>query len=53
LLLGTVPAYPYSRNWGYRPVGLFTLLLIVLLVLLFTSTVPWGWGPFYSPTPVP
>ena len=51
LLLGTVPAYPYSRNWGYRPSGLLTLLLIVLLILLFTNTLQWGWGPFYRPVP--
>ena len=52
LLLGTAPAYPYSRGWGYRPVSLVTLLLIVLLVLLFTNTLHWGWGPF-GPTTVP
>jgi hypothetical protein len=44
-----VPAYPYSRRWGYGPSGVVGLLLIVLLVLLFMGTVPWGYGP----TPVP
>jgi hypothetical protein len=33
LLLATGPWYPYSRNWGYSPVGL--LLLILILYLLF------------------
>jgi hypothetical protein len=48
LVLGSVPAYPYSRGWGYGPSGLLGLLLIILLVLLFIGTVPWGWhwGPY-------
>lgn len=33
LLLGSVPAYPYSREWGYGPSGLLFVLLIVVLVL--------------------
>jgi hypothetical protein len=47
LLLGGLPAWPYSRGWGYGPSGLLTLVLIVLLILLFTGFVPWGyhWGP--------
>ena len=52
-LLGTAPAYPYSRNWGYRPAGLLTLVLIVVLILLFTNTVQWGWGPFGPGPTVP
>jgi len=34
LLLGAIPSWPYSRNWGYGPSGLLGLLLVVLLVLL-------------------
>ena len=49
LLLGSVPAYPYSRNWGYRPSGLVGLLLVVLLVLLLLGYVPWGYGPVVPP----
>jgi hypothetical protein len=45
LLLGTVPAYPYSRNWGYRPSGLLGLLALVLLLLIFLGWIPWGYGP--------
>lgn len=33
LLLGSAPAWPYSRGWGYYPSGFFTLLLIIVLVL--------------------
>ena len=35
-LIGAVPAWPYSRGWGYAPTGgLGLLLLIVLILVLF------------------
>ena len=34
LLLGAVPAWPYSRNWGYRPSGGIGLLLLIVIILL-------------------
>jgi hypothetical protein len=35
LLLGALPAWPYSRGWGYYPSGgLGTILLIVLIIVL-------------------
>lgn len=34
LVLALVPAWPYSRGWGYGPSGLVTLLLIILLLVL-------------------
>ncbi len=34
LLLGAVPAWPYSRNWGYYPSGGLGLILVILLVLV-------------------
>lgn len=33
LLLGALPLWPYSRNWGWAPGGLVTFLLVVLLIL--------------------
>ncbi len=33
LLIGVVPAWPYSRGWGYGPSGILGLVLVVLLVL--------------------
>jgi hypothetical protein len=43
LLLGAVPAWPYSRSWGYGPSGLLGLLLVVLIVLMLFNvlTPPW------------
>ena len=37
LLLGALPAWPYSTGWGYYPSGGFGLLLIVVLVLLLVN----------------
>ena len=34
LLLGAVPAWPYSRNWGYGPTGGIGLVLLIVLILL-------------------
>lgn len=34
LLIGAVPAWPYSRGWGYGPSGILGLLLVILLVML-------------------
>jgi hypothetical protein len=34
LLLGAVPAWPHSRNWGYYPSGGLGLILVILLVLV-------------------
>jgi hypothetical protein len=34
LLLGAIPAWPHSRNWGYAPSGGLGLLLVILLVLV-------------------
>ncbi|HBB96144.1 MAG TPA: DUF3309 domain-containing protein [Blastocatellia bacterium] len=34
LLLGAVPAWPYSRNWGYGPSGGLSLIVLIVIVLL-------------------
>jgi len=34
LLLGAVPAWPYSRNWGYRPSGGLGLIVLIVIILL-------------------
>lgn len=34
LLLGALPAWPYSTGWGYYPSGALGLIVIVLLVLI-------------------
>lgn len=39
LLLGAVPAWPYSRNWGYFPSGGLGLALIIVLVLVLLGRI--------------
>ena len=34
LLLGSWPAWPYSRGWGYYPSGLLGIVLIVIIILV-------------------
>ena len=34
LLLGAVPTWPHSRNWGYGPSGGLGLLLLIVIILL-------------------
>ncbi len=34
LLLGALPVWPYSRNWGYRGSGLIGTLLVILVLAL-------------------
>jgi hypothetical protein len=36
LLVGALPAWPYSASWGYYPSGTLALVLLIVLVLAFT-----------------
>ena len=33
LAIGSAPAWPYSRGWGYYPSGGLGTILVVLLIL--------------------
>jgi len=37
MLLGAVPAWPHSRNWGYGPSSGLGLVVLILLVLVLTG----------------
>lgn len=54
LLLALLPAWPYSRTWGYGPSGLISALLVVLIILMVLSIIPVGFGPgpVVGPAPV-
>jgi hypothetical protein len=39
ILLGAVPAWPYSRGWGYGPSGIVGIILVILLVLMLMGRV--------------
>ena len=52
LIVGTVPTYPYSRRWGYRPSGLLGLVLLILILMILIEWIPWGLAPGPAPTPI-
>jgi hypothetical protein len=37
LLIGALPAWPYSSGWGYWPSGGLGLILLIILVLALTG----------------
>ena len=39
LLIGALPAWPYSRGWGYGPGGVLGLILIILLILVLMGRI--------------
>lgn len=39
LVVGAVPAWPYSRDWGYYPSGGLGLVLVILVVLLLMGRI--------------
>lgn len=39
LLLGAVPAWPHSRNWGYGPSGGLGLILMIVLILVLLRAI--------------
>lgn len=39
LLIGALPAWPYSAGWGYYPSGTLGTVLIIVLVLALLGRV--------------
>jgi hypothetical protein len=39
LLLGGLPTWGYSRNWGYLPSGGIGLVLVIVLVLVLLGRI--------------
>lgn len=42
LLLGGLPRWGYSRNWGYGPSGLIGTILVIYLILVLLGRVSIG-----------
>jgi hypothetical protein len=40
LLVGALPTWPYSHDWGYYPSGGVGLILIILVILLLMRRRP-------------
>jgi len=39
MLVGALPTWPHSRNWGYYPTGGLGLVLIILVILLLLGRI--------------
>jgi Protein of unknown function (DUF3309) len=39
LLIGSLPAWPYSGGWGYYPTGGIGLILLIVLILWLLGVV--------------
>lgn len=39
ILIGAIPAWPYSRSWGYGPSGGLGLIVLILIILLLLGYV--------------
>jgi len=37
LLVGALPTWPYSSNWGYYPSGGLGLIVLILVILALTG----------------
>lgn len=39
LLLGALPTWPHSREWGYFPSGGLGLIVVILIILLLLGRI--------------
>ena len=39
LLLGVIPTWPHSRQWGYYPSGGIGLVLLIIVILLLLGKI--------------
>ena len=39
MLIGAIPAWPHSRNWGYGPSGGLGLILLNVLILFLAGRI--------------
>lgn len=39
ILVGALPSWPHSQNWGYTPSGVVGIVVIILLILLLLGRV--------------
>jgi hypothetical protein len=39
LLIGAVPAWPYSRSWGVYPSGILGVVLVIVLILVLMRAI--------------
>jgi hypothetical protein len=39
LLIGAIPTWPHSRQWGYAPTGGLGLVLVIIIILLVLGVI--------------
>jgi hypothetical protein len=39
LLIGGLPRWEHSRNWGYRPAGGLGVVLVIVLILMLMGRI--------------
>lgn len=39
LLIGALPAWPHSKNWGFYPSSGLGIALVVVIVLMLSGTI--------------
>jgi hypothetical protein len=39
MLLGALPAWPHSKNWGYAPSGGLGLVVLILIILILMGRI--------------
>ena len=39
ILVGALPTWPHSRQWGYYPSGALGLILLILIILLLLGRI--------------
>lgn len=39
VLIGTLPTWGHSRQWGYGPSGVVGVILVILLILALTGRI--------------
>jgi len=37
ILVGALPTWPHSREWGYGPSGLVGVVVVILIILFLTG----------------
>lgn len=39
MLVGALPTWPHSKNWGYYPSGGLSLVVVILLILVLLGRI--------------
>ena len=38
-LVATLPIWPHSKKWGFYPLGIISLIIVVILLLFWTGRI--------------